>query len=57
MSIGRLRRKLDIDLINKMASGWVPTGRTLSNKSGGRMIPRGAETYRASRRNALKRKR
>lgn len=55
MSIGRLRRNLDVELIEKIKDGWVPSGKTLSRKSGGKTQPRAADTYRAARRNAMKR--
>ena len=57
MSIGRLRRNLDTELIERIKSGWKPSGKTLARKSGGVMKARAANTYRAARRNALKRKR
>jgi hypothetical protein len=55
VSIGRLRRNLDVDLISKIEGGWKPDGKTLARKSGGVMEPRPAKSYRAVRRNALKR--
>lgn len=55
MSIGRLRRNLDIGLINKIKSGWKPAGKTLARKSGGATVPRPASSYRAAKRNATKR--
>ena len=57
MTNGRHRRKLDIDLINKIEAGWTPSGKTLATKSSGKSGPRPSETYRWFRRNELKRKR
>lgn len=53
MSIGRLRRNLDIGLINKIKSGWKPAGKTLARKSGGVTTPRSASSYHAARRNQV----
>lgn len=54
MSIGRLRRKLDVGLIDQIASGWTSGSKTLAKKSKAKSRPRGSETYRWFRRNALK---
>lgn len=46
--MGRLERKLDLDLIARMRAGIKPKRET----SGGRHNPRRLETYRGFRRNA-----
>jgi hypothetical protein len=50
--MGRLERKLDEDLIDRMAAGWTPSARTVSVKKG--RTARVAKSYRAFRRNAAK---
>jgi hypothetical protein len=54
--MGRLERKLDVGLINKINGGWKPAGKSLARKSGGQMAPRASDTYRAARRNKLHRR-
>ncbi len=54
MSIRRLRKLIDSSLVKRMLAGWKPSGRTLSEISGGRFEGRPAETYRAARRNDCK---
>ena len=53
MSIGRLRRHLDEDLIARVQAGTVFKPKPLKHLK----PPRAASTYRAARRNALKRPR
>lgn len=50
--MGRLERKLDEDLIDRMAAGWTPSSRTTPAKRS--KPPRAASSYRAARRNAAK---
>jgi hypothetical protein len=51
--MGRFERNLDLDLIGRMARGWKPH----SEAKGLKRVkpPRVASTYRAARRNAMKR--
>jgi hypothetical protein len=49
MSIGRLRRNLDAELIAKMQSGWKPKDRAEPMKR--QPAPRRGLTYRGARRN------
>lgn len=48
--MGRLERKLDLDLIARMEAGGRPKQQTKTRKN----KPRKAETYRAARRNAMR---
>ena len=50
--MGKLERKLDEDLIDRMAAGWTPSARTTPAKKA--YNPRPANLYRAARRNAAK---
>jgi hypothetical protein len=50
--LGRLERHLDEDLIDRMASGWTPSARTVPVKKG--RTARVAKSYRAFRRNEAK---
>jgi len=50
MSIGRLRRHLDLDLIARIEAGTVFQPEPIKRIK----PPRAAATYRAARRNALK---
>lgn len=51
MSIGRLRRHLDADLVARIESGWKPKDRVEPLKR--KKPPRRAETYRGARRTAV----
>ena len=48
--MGRLERKLDEDLIDRIDAGWTPSARTKPVKRA--KPPREASSYRAARRNA-----
>jgi hypothetical protein len=48
--MGRLERKLDSDLIERMEAGWTPSSRATPLKKAKQ--PRAASTYRSVRRNA-----
>ena len=52
--MGRLERKLDTDLIERMEAGWTPSARTVPVKKN--KPPRHASTYRAARRNRTRQK-
>lgn len=54
MSIGRLRRNIDIGLVNKIKAGWKPSGKSLARSSKSDSSPRKAKTYRAARRNKMR---
>jgi hypothetical protein len=52
--MGRFERKLDLDLIERMAVGAItPWSKRVAKKKS--KPPRAGSTYRAARRNALKR--
>lgn len=53
--MGRFERKLDLDLIERIRNGWKPHNNPEPLKQ--QKPPRPGNTYRATRRNALKRKR
>ena len=50
--MGKLERKLDEDLIDRMEAGWTPSARTTPAKKARTARP--AKSYRAARRNAAK---
>ena len=50
--MGRLERKLDEDLIDRMAAGWAPSLRKAAKKKAKPV--RLAASYRAARRNAAR---
>jgi hypothetical protein len=56
--MGRFERKLDFDLIERMAVGAItPWSRRAKKKVSRTRVPRAGSSYRAVRRNKLKRAR
>ncbi len=54
--MGRFERNLDFDLIERMAIGAIkPWSQRVKKKASRTRVPRAGSTYRAARRNKLKR--